>query len=34
MQFKSNQTYDGYAAGDLRANGEFSGLMLEAVISF
>ncbi len=29
-----NQQYDGFAAGDLRANGEFSGIMLEAVISF
>jgi hypothetical protein len=28
------QTYDGYAPGDLRENGEFSGIMLEAVISF
>ena len=28
------QNYDGYPAGDLRENGEFSGLMLEAVISF
>lgn len=28
------QTYDGYPAGDLRENGEFSGIMLEAVISF
>lgn len=28
------QTYDGYAAGDLREDGEFSGVMLEAVISF
>lgn len=29
-----NQTYDGYSADDLRSNGEFSGVMLEAVISF
>ncbi|MCC5904581.1 MAG: hypothetical protein JJU13_00110 [Balneolaceae bacterium] len=29
-----NQTYDGYPAGDLRENGKFSGIMLEAVISF
>lgn len=29
-----NQTYDGYPAGDLRENGEFKGIMLEAVISF
>ena len=28
------QQYDGFAAGDLRENGEFSGIMLEAVISF
>ena len=28
------QNYDGYPAGDLRENGKFSGLMLEAVISF
>lgn len=28
------QTYDGYAAGDLREDGEFNGIMLEAVISF
>lgn len=29
-----NQSYDGYEAGDLRENGEFDGVMLEAVISF
>lgn len=29
-----NQNYDGYEAGDLRENGEFDGIMLEAVISF
>ncbi len=29
-----NQTYDGYPSGDLREGGEFSGIMLEAVISF
>lgn len=29
-----SQTYDGFQAGDLRENGEFSGVMLEAVISF
>lgn len=29
-----NQTYNGYPVGDLRENGKFSGLMLEAVISF
>lgn len=29
-----NQTYDGYPAGDLREGGKFSGVMLEAVISF
>ena len=29
-----SQNYDGYPAGDLRENGKFSGLMLEAVISF
>jgi len=29
-----NQQYDGFASGDLREDGEFSGFMLEAVISF
>jgi len=29
-----NQSYDGYPEGDLRENGKFSGVMLEAVISF
>lgn len=29
-----NQQYDGFEAGDLRENGEFSGVMMEAVISF
>jgi hypothetical protein len=29
-----NQKYDGFPAGDLRENGRFSGIMLEAVISF
>lgn len=28
------QTYDGFAAGDLYEDGEFNGVMLEAVISF
>ena len=29
-----NQAYDGYQAGDIRENAKFSGIVLEAVVSF